>query len=179
MPVAKSLKKVEQKLKNKDAVHPKARKFKQLNRATLRETKVTKQRLDRQHVREAQLIRLRFLRDCVDRQAATAVFSEADVQSMIKDFIARDDAEIKKLNDSRRPGRPASSRQDSLQNRRSFEEEEYKSGFYVPNLLEKENVKTFRDWNKEHSGLGLLRFCRISRDGGLQIAAESSALMQE
>lgn len=54
MPIAKSLKKVEQKLKNGAGVHPKARKFQQLNRATLRERKVTKQKMDRNSVRDVQ-----------------------------------------------------------------------------------------------------------------------------
>ncbi|KAK9239798.1 hypothetical protein V1525DRAFT_396795 [Lipomyces kononenkoae] len=54
MPIAKSLKKIEQKLKKKSAVHPKARKFKQLNRATLREAKITKRQTDREMARDGQ-----------------------------------------------------------------------------------------------------------------------------
>ncbi|KAK9315276.1 hypothetical protein V1524DRAFT_430522 [Lipomyces starkeyi] len=54
MPIAKSLKKIEQKLKKKSAVHPKARKFKQLNRATLREAKINKRKQDREMARDGQ-----------------------------------------------------------------------------------------------------------------------------
>ncbi|KAK9450214.1 translation machinery-associated protein 16 [Limtongia smithiae] len=171
MPVAKSLRKVEQKLKKKDAVHPKARKFKQLNRATLRERKVVKGKMDRGVVRESQIIRFKFLRACVDKpeNADKLVFTEEEIQQMILEFISRDDAELKQLQAARRPGRPSSSRQDALQTRRGFEMDEFDAGFYTPDLMNKDIVKAFRDWNQEHSGIGLLKFVRIAREGGLQI----------
>ncbi|KAK7208481.1 translation machinery-associated protein 16 [Myxozyma melibiosi] len=172
MPIAKSLKKVEQKLKAGSGVHPKARKFQQLNRATLRERKVTKQKMERSSVRDVQVLRFRFLRSCVDREENKdkTAFTEEEIKSMIQEFISRDDAEIQQLQASRRPGRPSSSRQDALQTRREFEMEEFKTGFYVPNLLDKNIVKAFRDWNEEWNGMGLLKFVRIAKEGGLQVA---------
>jgi hypothetical protein len=39
----------------------------------------------------------------------------------------------------------------------------------TPDLLDKENVKLFREWNLAYSGIGLLKFIRIAKEGGLQV----------
>ncbi|KAK9488385.1 hypothetical protein V1527DRAFT_494141 [Lipomyces starkeyi] len=85
------------------------------------------------------------------------------------EFTSRDDAELEQLTLTRRPGRPASARQDALQTRKDFELEEFNTGFYTPDLLDKENVKLFREWNLTYSGIGLLKFIRIAKEGGLQV----------
>ncbi|KAK9239799.1 translation machinery-associated protein 16, partial [Lipomyces kononenkoae] len=91
-------------------------------------------------------------------------------------FTNRDDAELEQLKSTRRPGRPASARQDALQTRKDFEVEEFNTGFYMPDLMDKQNVKLFRDWNLEHSGIGHLRFVRIAKEGGLQIPRQDNLM---
>lgn len=55
MPVAKSLSKVVKKVEGQEkSVHPRGRKFKQLNKATLRQAKLAKHRTERQHAKEAE-----------------------------------------------------------------------------------------------------------------------------
>ncbi|KAK9248754.1 translation machinery-associated protein 16 [Lipomyces tetrasporus] len=171
MPIAKSLKKVEQKLKKRSAVHPKARKFKQLNKASLREAKINKRKQEREMTRDAQVLRMKFIRAAVDRpqNMTKEVFTEDEIKIIIQEFISRDDAELEQLKSTRRPGRPASARQDALQTRRDFEVSEFSTGFYMPDLLDKQTVELFREWNLEHSGIGLLKFIRIAKEGGLQM----------
>ncbi|KAK9453942.1 hypothetical protein V1511DRAFT_518314 [Dipodascopsis uninucleata] len=179
MPIAKSLKKVEKKTKNSSAVHPRARKFKQLNKATLREKKLMKQKNDRDNAREAKLFRLKTFRNIIDRleHKRKQVFTEMEMKGFIEEFIARDDQELDKLKSERRPGRPTSTRQDYLQARRDLEAEEYATGFYSPNLLEQGNVDLFRRWNMEYSGIGLLKYVRISKEGGLQVGTADDSMM--
>lgn len=59
MPVAKSLSKVVKKVEGQEkAVHPRGRKFQQLNKATLRQAKLAKHRTERQNAREAECKRI-------------------------------------------------------------------------------------------------------------------------
>ncbi|KAK9367250.1 hypothetical protein V1509DRAFT_627439 [Lipomyces kononenkoae] len=180
MPIAKSLKKVEQKLKKKSAVHPKARKFKQLNRATLRDVKINKRQADREMARDGQVLRMKFIRAAIDlpENKDKDSFTEDEIKTIIQEFANRDDAELEQLKSARRPGRPASARQDALQTRKDFELEEFNTGFYMPDLMDKQNVKQFRDWNLEYSGIGRLRFVRVAKEGGLQIPRQDDLMEQ-
>ncbi|KAK9468737.1 hypothetical protein V1512DRAFT_257772 [Lipomyces arxii] len=175
MPITKSLRKVEQKIK-KGAVHPKARKFKQLNKATLRETKMNKRRVEREMARDVQLLRLKFLRAKVD-SSDKDVFGVDEIEEFVSEFIARDDAELDQLKSTRRPGRPSSGRQDSLQTRRDFEVAEFASGFYVPDLTDRDNVKAVRAWSQDYGGIGLIKFVRVAKGLGVQIASRDDVDM--
>ncbi|KAK9478055.1 translation machinery-associated protein 16 [Lipomyces japonicus] len=178
MPIAKSLKKVEQKIKKKNAVHPKARKFLQLNRATLREKKLSKQKMSTTS-RDAQTIRLQAFRAAIDEDAYKdrQSFTDDEIKTIITRFISRDDDEIESLQAARRPGRPSSTRQDALETRRDFEIEEFSTGFYSPDLLDEANVKLLRAWNLDYSGIGKLKFVRISRQAGLQVGQKDDIEM--
>lgn len=144
MPVSKSLKKISKKVKGKErSLHPNGRKFKQLNRATLREEKLQKSKIERHGQKEIQLFRYKFFQQVAktalekakaaesDSQSknTAALFTESELRDVIQRYIKRDDEELEKLMEKRRPGRPASSQQDALQQRIDKEKREYKSGF--------------------------------------------------
>ncbi|KAK9330539.1 translation machinery-associated protein 16 [Lipomyces starkeyi] len=119
---------------------------------------------------------MKFVRAAVDRpeNEKRDVFTEDEIKTIIQEFTSRDDAELEQLKLTRRPGRPASARQDALQTRKDFELEEFNTGFYIPDLLDKENVKLFREWNLAYSGIGLLKFIRIAKEGGLQLPQQDA-----
>ena len=83
--------------------------------------------------------------------------------------MKRDDDELNKLKQERRPGRPPSNREDLLLQRIETEKKEYESGFWVPDLMEDDGaegkVARLQTWNGEWSSLNALAFVRISRDG--------------
>lgn len=151
MPVSKSLKKVAKKVKGQDkSLHPNGRKFKQMSRATLREEKLQKNKIERHGMKEAQLFRYKFFQQVAksvveknnkkeasddtttattsDKQEITP-FTEEQIKDYIVRYIARDNEELEQLKAKRRPGRPASSQQDALQTKINKEKQEYRSGF--------------------------------------------------
>lgn len=55
MPVAKSLRNVAKKVEGQEkSLHPRGRKFKQLNKATLRQAKLAKHQTERNHAKSAE-----------------------------------------------------------------------------------------------------------------------------
>lgn len=144
MPVSKSLKKVSKKVQGHEKnLHPNGRKFKQLNRANLRQEKLDKNRHERINVNEAKILRFKYLQEAVklilkeksaDGKDVTindiiTPISENEIIEVIETFLKRDDDVLEKMKSERRPGRPASTKQDQLQQRIDKEWAEYKTGF--------------------------------------------------
>lgn len=67
----------------------------------------------------------------------------------------------------RRPGRPASAREDLLKHRISVERREYDVGFWVPDLRDAANLKLLKEWNGEWTSLGTMKYVRLAKDGTL------------
>ena len=70
-----------------------------------------------------------------------------------------------KLEDERRPGRPRSTREDLLKQRKAMDEREYDGGFWMPDITEAANLKILREWNGEWTQLGTLKYVRIAKSG--------------
>lgn len=79
-------------------------------------------------------------------------------------FLARDSDELAKLKAARRPGRPASSRQDLLQIKTDKERQEYKEGFTVPDITDRATVDGLKAWNGTQGGINVLKFVRIAEE---------------
>ena len=80
--------------------------------------------------------------------------------------IGRDDEELARLEAERRPGRPTSSQYDRLRLRKSSEETEYESGYWLPDLADGGNLDKLREWDGTWASLATLSFVRISVKGG-------------
>ena len=80
-------------------------------------------------------------------------------------FVKRDQEELDQLKAERRPGRPASSRQDLLSQLIETEQQEYASGFWVPDMLDEANVKALREWSGVWGAMNQLKYCRVAQDG--------------
>jgi len=100
---------------------------------------------------------------------ASGSTSKSSLHSFITlySFIHRGDEEIQQLKSERRPGRPTSLREERLSQRRTSEEQEYSSGFWVADLLSQSTVAALRDWNGEWVALATLTFKRITNQGVL------------
>jgi translation machinery-associated protein 16 len=84
---------------------------------------------------------------------------------MIEDYLGRDDEEVAKLKADRRPGRPPATRQTLLELQRSTEQNEYASGFWVPDIEDATNLRKLKEWNGQWAQLATLKFARISKEG--------------
>ncbi len=78
-------------------------------------------------------------------------------------FISKDDDELKKLRDQRRPGRPASSRLSILEEKIKHDKSEFETGFLLPDLSNVKTVQSLREWKGNSGGLNLINSLRISK----------------
>lgn len=85
-----------------------------------------------------------------------------------RSFIAREDEELESLKARRRPGRPATSHEDSLSHRKENEQREYRAGFWIPELRDEESRSRLERWNGEWAALNTLTFVRIDSGGGIR-----------
>lgn len=90
------------------------------------------------------------------------------VQNLIKSFVHQHDEEFNELKKDRRPGRPASTREDLLRIKIAADEKEYENGFYLPDLTDENNVIFLDRWEGAWSYLSTLKWVRISSGGQIQ-----------
>ncbi|KAF2857632.1 hypothetical protein K470DRAFT_283713 [Piedraia hortae CBS 480.64] len=166
--VQKSLQK--KKKRTITALHPKSRDAHRLSRAQARDDRVAKTVSARQKANRPWLERVEFFQskilpaewnemDLDDR-------STGDARSLIKEFIARHDDELASLQKDRRPGRPPAQRQVLLEQQKERETSEFKSGFWVPDLLDQKTREKLMEWKKnDWLGLSNLNFKRVDDEG--------------
>lgn len=178
MPVAKSLHKVSKKVAGSEkSVHPRGRKFKQLNKATLRQAKLAKHKAVRTNAKEAEFVRYKYFREAV-KLAGVESFSLEEIRNLIEVYVERDRDELEKLKSERRPGRPASSRQDTLQRRMDLERNEFKTGYNLPDLTDKENVERLLKWDGGIGGIIQVNMIRVT-EKPTETTSKTDTEMQE
>lgn len=164
MPLAKKLSKVSEKIaKSKGAVHPKGRKFKQLNRATNREERISRVKAKNFEKKQQDTLIYTFLQQVLQSRDEK-MFSINEMKVFVEAFISRNDEEIESLKASRRQGRPASNRQIVLESKRSHENHLFQTGWDVPDLTSEENVKNIVRWNGSVGGLTNIKKILLKRD---------------
>lgn len=170
MPVSKSLSKITKNLKAKgkhNTIHPKGRKFAQLNKATLREGKIAAKKKSHNDRKSHELARIKFIQDVVnmDSLKEQPYFDLKQTTVFIEQFIARNDEEIKELKKKRRSNRPPTGKQLLLEQKRSLEIEEFEKGFVCPDLTDAKNVKFLRGWNQTFGGMTNMKLIRVTIKG--------------
>jgi translation machinery-associated protein 16 len=117
-------------------------------------------------------------------------------------YVERDREELEKLKSERRPGRPASSRQDALQRKMDLERNEFKTGYsklygvilkfclYIchsnsfflfidlPDLTDKENVERLLKWDGGIGGIIQVNMIRVTEKPSADIQ-KTDTEMQE
>lgn len=168
MPTGKSLLKVSKVVKKgrSQVVHPKGRKFSKLNKASLREVKLDKKKMQHLEKREHELQRLLFFQEAAENRVndTTKRFTFDQVKLFIEAYLSRFDEELETLRAQRRPGRPASKRQDLLEMQLERDQNEYKSGFKVPDLSDPSNVEHLIKWNGTIGGVTNIKFHHIAQE---------------
>ncbi|RLV93976.1 Translation machinery-associated protein 16 [Spathaspora sp. JA1] len=168
MPLAHNLSKVTKNLsKSTGQMHIKGRKFKQLNRATLRDKKITDRKLKTLQQKENELAIVFFLQKIInddDDFKVQETFSLEEIKEFIELFIGRFDDELEELRATRRPGRPATARQQILEEKVKHDRQVYATGIKVPDLTDKLTVQRLILWNGTTGGTTTMKFTHISKD---------------
>lgn len=170
MPLAHNLSKVTKNLsksKSSGSMHIKGRKFKQLNRATLRDKKITTKKLKSLEQKENELASLFFLQKVINGDEdfqKFETFTLKDMKAFTELFISRYDEEIEKLRSERRPGRPQTSRHTLLEEVARHDRDIYATGFRIPDLTDKATVERLKLWNGSLGGTTIMKFVLITKD---------------
>jgi translation machinery-associated protein 16 len=186
MPFVKNLSKVQKHIANKKgkkitSLHANSRDARALSRAAGREEKLSVKAAARGRTqlpfRKKPLQPLRYqtpnLTLSVERieffqtfaKKSTEPFTISELQDLITAYISRDAEELAEIQAERRPGRPPSKREELLKHRREQEDKEYKSGFWIPDLTDQENIDMLRLWQGQWNALSVVKFLRITSDG--------------
>lgn len=165
MPLSKSLSKVSKSVgKSKAAIHVKGRNFKRLNRATLRQQKLhhkkslhLEQKLNELHI-------VKYIQDEILQVPEKEMFGLKEMKAYIENFLGRFHLELAQLKADRKKGRPPCNRQLLLEEKIKHDEKVYITGIKIPDISNKDVVKSLRKWNGTIGGTTVLRYTFISRD---------------
>ncbi|KAK3942054.1 translation machinery-associated protein 16 [Diplogelasinospora grovesii] len=129
------------------ALHSKSRDSRRLHLAQVRDDRLEKIAGARKKNAQPLLGRVRFFQEFVQENGLKALDLET-VQSKIHEFVHQYDEEYESKKATRRPGRPASTREDQLKVKIFALEKEYKDhGFFMPDLSTEANVQLLDRWD--------------------------------
>lgn len=165
MPLTKSLHKVLKKLSKQlvGSLHVKGRKFKQLNRATEREHKLQRKKLQHMEQKNHELLVYLHIQEKINEQKDKEVFSADDMREFVEEYIGRNDEELAQIEKDRRPGRPLSSKQQLQIEKRKHDEHIFETGFRIPDISDKLTVDRLRGWNGTSGSLSSWKFTLITK----------------
>jgi translation machinery-associated protein 16 len=86
--------------------------------------------------------------------------------ALIKVYTTRHDEELSALQSARRPGRPATSREDTLRAKAADEASELVSGFWMPDLTHAATCQRLAEWDGKWNSLAGLKFVRVEAGNG-------------
>ncbi|EAW21642.1 translation machinery-associated protein 16 [Aspergillus fischeri NRRL 181] len=152
-----------------DALHENSRDAKRLRRANARDDRVARVSALMARGRQSYIDRVTYFQETVAEESKP--FSEDDMKDLVVRYINRSVPEIEQLQSERRKGRPPSKREEALLQRTEVENKEFKTGFWMPDLSQEDVIKGLASWNGDWSGLSMMKFIRITKDGGKQPSA--------
>ncbi|KAI1101311.1 translation machinery-associated protein 16 [Jackrogersella minutella] len=151
-----------------DSLHQYSRDSKRLHRAQVRDEKLEKIAASRKKSDKPYLERATFFQEAL-RQNGDFQPLEIDViQELIKTFVHQYDEELSDVKKTRRPGRPASVKEDLLKVKIDKLQKEHQNGFLIPVLDTAENATLLGRWEGSWSYLTTLKWVRISSAGQVQ-----------
>lgn len=160
----------------KKMVHPKGRRFQQLNRATLREQKIEERKRAHNEKRSNELARVKFIQDVINsdsfKDQKSFTLKEASV--FIEQFINRDDAELEQFRKRQRSNRPTPNKQRLLEEKKKLEMEEFQKGFLCPDLSDEQSVVFLRNWNGSFGALRTFKLIRVDKNGNQVVGGHNT-----
>ncbi|KAI1000155.1 hypothetical protein K3495_g8045 [Podosphaera aphanis] len=169
--MTKSLQKTQKKIAKKKgkstALHENSRDSQRLRRAQGRDDKLQKVASARRKIDRILIERAAYFQEAIRDNKCMPLKLEA-IQNLIKTYVGKYNEELDLLKKERRPGRPASTREDLLRMKIAVDEKEYRDGFYLPDLTDETNIVCLDRWEGAWSYLATLKWVRISENGQTQ-----------
>ncbi|KAH6847378.1 translation machinery-associated protein 16 [Chaetomium sp. MPI-CAGE-AT-0009] len=170
--MAKTLEKTRKQIAKKrngniDALHGKSRDSKRLHRAQVRDDRLEKIAETRRKRDKPLLARAKFFQEVVQENGNKALELEA-VQAKVNEFVHQYDEEYEEVKKTRRPGRPASAREDLLKMKIEALEREHRDGFYLPDLTVDANVQVLSRFEGSWSYLTSVAWVKLSAAGNVK-----------
>ncbi|KAH9906034.1 translation machinery-associated protein 16 [Xylariomycetidae sp. FL2044] len=151
-----------------DALHQYSRDSKRLHRAQIRDEKLEKIAASRRKADQPYIERVTFFQEAL-RQNGGQPFDLSTVQDLIKTFVHQYDEDLAELRKTRRPGRPASTKEDLLKVKITSLQTEYDDhGFLLPALDSESDVLKLERWEGNWSYLTTLKWMRVFASGKTQ-----------
>ncbi|KAF5650513.1 TMA16-like protein [Fusarium tjaetaba] len=140
-----------------NALHEKSRDSMRLHKAGVRDQRIEKLAAARSKKEQPLVDRVAFFQQALR-------LKDRDNKG-IPSFVHQYDEEYNEAKKARRPGRPASVKEDILKAKINILEEEYKSGFVIPDLLDNVNVNALHLWEGSWSYLTQLKWVKVNSEG--------------
>ncbi|CAK7565317.1 MAG: translation machinery-associated protein 16 [Sporothrix epigloea] len=150
-------------------VHEGSRDSRRLRKALARDGRLGKLATSRKQQEQPLVDRAGFFQESI-RETGIEVFDADQFLAAVKSFVHQHDEELGELKQARRPGRPASMREDTLKAKIATLEKEFQNGFLVPDLTSKENVSALELWDGTWLHLNSLHWVRVTDAGALRTA---------
>ncbi|KAK3689808.1 translation machinery-associated protein 16 [Podospora appendiculata] len=170
--MAKTLEKTRKKIAKKrngaiEALHQHSRDSKRLHTAQVRDDRLDKVARLRRRTDKILLQRVAFFQE-VCRENENKPLELQGVHTAINEFVHQFDEEYDQVRKERRPGRPASMREDLLKMRIEALLREQKDGFYMPDISNEANVVMLDRWEGSWAYLPNLVWIKISAEGTIR-----------
>ncbi|KAF3806055.1 hypothetical protein GCG54_00004381 [Colletotrichum gloeosporioides] len=162
-----------------DALHEFSRDSKRLHKASVRDDKLQKLAATRGKKEQPMLTRASYFQKAIQEKGSKPL-DLASIQELIHEcvqianpnvpsFVHQYDEEYAEVKKTRRPGRPASAKEDLLKLKISTLEDEYKgNGFYLPDLMNDSNILMLDRWEGSWAYLASVAWVRINADGNIK-----------
>ncbi|KAI1762294.1 translation machinery-associated protein 16 [Hypoxylon sp. FL1150] len=150
-----------------ESLHQYSRDSKRLHRAQVRDEKLEKIAASRKKNDKPYLERATFFQEAIGQNEGKPLQMDV-IQELIQTYVHQYDEELNEVKKARRPGRPASAREDLLKVKIEKLQKEHQSGFLLPVLDTEENAAVLGRFEGSWSYLTGLKWVRISSAGAVQ-----------
>lgn len=172
--MARALHKVQKEISKKKggkptALHENSRDARRLRQAGAREDKIARIMTAAHKSNGIYVGRVSWFQEVVKERESP--LSDAEIQQLVEDFIAREQDELDELKAAHRPGRPRSKAEERLQNRIDAEEREFKAGFWMPDLRNEECLTKLKRWGGQWGGMSTMSYIRVVKDNEIKTSS--------
>ncbi|KAI3402026.1 hypothetical protein diail_4000 [Diaporthe ilicicola] len=163
----KARKRIAKKRNGNVVLHEFSRDTKKLHKAQVRDERLEKLAAARKKHDQPLIHRITFFQK-VARENESQPFDLEKIQNYINEYVHQHDGELEELKKSRRPGRPASVREDLLSLKVQTLRKEQQNGFFLPDLSKQANLDLLDRWEGAWSFLAAMSYVRISEAGAVK-----------
>ncbi|KAM0716150.1 hypothetical protein Q7P37_008664 [Cladosporium fusiforme] len=148
---------------NSKALHENSRDALRIKKAAMRDDRVSRKHKIQKGANEGWLNRIAFFKEHLPDTLHP--FDKAELQAAAEEYLTHMDEEIHQLQSERRAGRPASTRQQLLEQAKDGEKKEYESGLWMPNLQDEQTLIKLDAWQYDWLSLSNMNFIRLDPEG--------------